>query len=221
MNAEFVKKIIAAQSAMDMAHKNQSNPHFRAQYADLSSIMEATRPAFCDAGLAIIQSVRIVEDYANPAVSVSTTITDGTDSLEGGEIVLPVQGRSGKPTVQDYGATITYARRYSWQAATGVGVTENDPSQIDQSEPREAQPDNRSEILGMVNRAKAELGHTSQSILACLGISRLGEITDADAAWATLSEGAVVLDSPPVAEPAPDGRAPHPTLPRRPIGGTE
>lgn len=134
LTPEFVEKVVAAQSALATATKNQTNTHFRYQYADHAAVSEVVMPAYNGAGLAVMQTTSQEENI----VCCVTMITDGEGALVGGEVRIPVQGKSGSPTPQEYGAAITYARRYSLQVASGVAVGDDEHS-IDQRPPRQAQ----------------------------------------------------------------------------------
>ena len=49
------KALIKAQKEMGKALKNATNPHFRSNYADLKSVVEAVMPAFLANGFAVTQ----------------------------------------------------------------------------------------------------------------------------------------------------------------------
>ena len=52
---EARKALIKAQKEMGKAVKNATNPHFRSNYADLKSVVEAVMPAFLANGFAVTQ----------------------------------------------------------------------------------------------------------------------------------------------------------------------
>lgn len=116
---EIAKAIAMAQAAMDNVAKNATNPHFKSKYADLAAAVDEARPAFAKAGVAIIQA----PTTKGHLVRVTTLLAHGGS----GQWVRSTLGM--KPTKTDpqgVGAAITYARRYSLLAMTGLAPEEDD-----------------------------------------------------------------------------------------------
>src|SRR5947209_14047809 len=61
---EIAKALSFAQAKMEFAEKDSSNPFFKSKYADLTSIIKASKKALSDNGLAVTQ---IIEDNADLA----------------------------------------------------------------------------------------------------------------------------------------------------------
>ena len=96
--------LAAAQAEMPNAVLNKVNPHFKSQYADLTSIREATLPALTKNGLCIVQVPTIT---AAGFVLLSRLIHKSGEWIEAD---YPIDGA----TPQARGSGLTYARRYSW-----------------------------------------------------------------------------------------------------------
>ena len=117
MNTPIGKQIasafVKAQKAFGPALKTSTNPHFRSQYADLSNCVEAVIDALNDNGIALLQRT-----YESPnGVTVETVfIHESGEVIEGGLFSLPAS----KQDAMGYGSALTYARRYSLLAATGL-----------------------------------------------------------------------------------------------------
>ncbi len=117
---ELATALAKAQGAIKGAVKDSANPFFKSKYADLASVVEAIRSAFAANGLSYVQSV---EPSDKDEVRVETTILHSSGEWIGcGVLALPVS----KVDAQGYGSALTYARRYSLSAATGVAPEDDD-----------------------------------------------------------------------------------------------
>jgi len=137
---DFVAKVVAAQKNMESALEDSVGQAGagRYRYADLSAIMRATRGAYNAAGLYIRSAVNV--DWDAKRITAMTIITDGETIERACPVTIPIWGREGRdgarrePDEKTIGATITYARRYSWAAATSVDLSDDEDS-IDQRTP--------------------------------------------------------------------------------------
>ena len=120
-----------AQSQMQHAIKDSTNPFFKSSYADLASVWHACREPLTKNGLCVIQ---------HPTVSVEGTVSILT-------ILLHSSGQSTESTLtvpvlkrdpQAYGSAITYARRYALSAI--VGISPNDDDDGNSASKREPTP---------------------------------------------------------------------------------
>ena len=117
---ELATALAKAQGQIKGAVKDSANPFFKSKYADLASVVEAIRSAFAANGLSYVQSV---EPSDKDEVRVETTILHSSGEWIGcGVLALPVS----KVDAQGYGSALTYARRYSLSAATGVAPEDDD-----------------------------------------------------------------------------------------------
>jgi len=128
--AALAAALAAAQGQMKGAVKDSANPFFKSKYADLASVVEAIRVAFASNGLSYIQTV---EPSDKDEVRVETTILHSSGEwISCGILSLPVS----KSDAQGYGSALTYARRYSLSAATGVAPEDDDGNLASSAKPR-------------------------------------------------------------------------------------
>ena len=116
---ELFAALVRAQAEMTGAKKDSANPFFKSKYADLSSVMEAIRPALSAHGLGFVQ---MVKDGTDCAVVETVIIHESGEMMPCGFVSVPVS----KADAQGYGSAITYAKRYSLQAAFGVPSIDDD-----------------------------------------------------------------------------------------------
>jgi hypothetical protein len=113
--AAFVK----AQLAFGPALKSSTNPHFRSKYADLSACVEAVIDALNKNGIGLMQKTYECKD----GVMVETVfIHESGEVMECGLLHVPAS----KHDAQGFGSALTYARRYSLQAACGIAPEDDD-----------------------------------------------------------------------------------------------
>lgn len=113
--AAFVK----AQRAFGPALKTSTNPHFKSKYADLSNCIEAVIEALNANGIGLMQRTYESKD----GVMVETVfVHESGEVMECGLLHVP----AGKQDPQGYGSALTYARRYSLLAATGLAPEDDD-----------------------------------------------------------------------------------------------
>ena len=118
-----------AQMNIKGAVKDSANPFFKSKYADLSSVVEAIRPAFGQCGLSYIQRI---EPSDKDEVRVETILLHASGEwLSCGVLNLPVS----KADAQGYGSALTYARRYSLAAACGVAPEDDDGNAASKNAP--------------------------------------------------------------------------------------
>ncbi len=118
--ANLATALAMAQMNIKGAIKDSANPFFKSKYADLSSVVEAIRPAFGQCGLSYIQRI---EPSDKDEVRVETILMHASGEwLSCGVLNLPVS----KADAQGYGSALTYARRYSLAAACGVAPEDDD-----------------------------------------------------------------------------------------------
>jgi hypothetical protein len=128
--AGLAAALAKAQGQMKGAVKDSANPFFKSKYADLASVVEAIRVAFASNGLSYIQTV---DPSDKDEVRVETTILHSSGEwISCGVLSLPVS----KSDAQGYGSALTYARRYSLSAATGVAPEDDDGNLASSAKPK-------------------------------------------------------------------------------------
>ena len=141
--------LLKAQRAITFAIKDSKNPAFRSTYADLSSVIEACKPALNDAGIAFMQM---------PAPSDPGTIALTTRLIhESGEWIestatCPLQ----KVDPQGYGSANTYLRRYSLAAAVGLYQDDDDGNAGSKPKPAAAPTKAQPAAVDMTPKARAD-----------------------------------------------------------------
>jgi hypothetical protein len=125
---ELMAALAAAQGEMSNAAMDGKNPHFNSRYATLAAIRDATIPHLAKHGLSIHQVTRMNGN----AMLLATRL--GHSSGQMIESVYPIQV-SDKPHIM--GSAITYARRYSWAAITGIAAEEDDDANAAQEGARQ------------------------------------------------------------------------------------
>lgn len=116
-----------AQGAIENARKDEKNPHFHSSYADLASVRDAIREPLASHGLAVLQfpttDIRPLENGGVwMAVRLITRLCHSSGQWIEDELVVPVA----RQDAQSIGSAITYARRYSLMAVTGVAPDDDD-----------------------------------------------------------------------------------------------
>lgn len=113
--AAFVK----AQRQFGPALKTSVNPHFKSKYADLANCIEAVIEALNNNGIGLMQRTYECKD----GVLVETIfIHESGEVMECGMLHLPAS----KLDAMGFGSCLTYARRYSLLAATGLAPEDDD-----------------------------------------------------------------------------------------------
>ena len=108
-----------AQLEMLPAKTGSTNPFFKSKYADLASIVKASRKALGVNGLAVIQ--RIIRS-GSAGMTLMTRLCHASGQwIESSMTVNPP-----KQDIQSLGSYLTYLRRYTYSAIVGVVASEED-----------------------------------------------------------------------------------------------
>ena len=102
---EIATALSAAQGSLQDATKNAKNPHYKSDYADLSHVLEAIRPALKAHNLSVVQ----LPFSSGSRVGVVTRIMHSSGEWIEESIDLEVEGKN---LAQAAGSHITYLRRY-------------------------------------------------------------------------------------------------------------
>jgi hypothetical protein len=111
-----------AQANIKFAIKDSTNPHYRSKYSNLTSILEACRPALTENGLAVIQA-----PYTGTGneVGLETMLLHESGQFFSQRFSMPVP----KFDPQGIGSAITYSRRYTLAAMVGVTPDDDDDAE--------------------------------------------------------------------------------------------
>ncbi len=115
---KLTEALVKAQSVMVPAKKDSVNPHFKSQYADLSSIIEAVRKPLTDNGLAFVQLLSGTKE----GVTVLTKLMHVSGESIESSCWMPVA----QQTPQAFGSAATYCKRYALAAMLGVAAEVDD-----------------------------------------------------------------------------------------------
>lgn len=173
IGTKIAAAFVRAQRAFGPALKTSSNPHFRSRYADLSACVEAVIDALNENGIALIQKTYECKD----GVMVETLfVHESGEVMEGGILHVPAV----KHDAQGFGSALTYARRYSLQAACGIAPEDDDGNMA--SRRPEAKPTTKVDPKQMADHLAA--------IEACADMASLKTVynaayasCDGDAVW--------------------------------------
>lgn len=108
-----------AQSEMEPAIKDKTNPFFKANYADLASVWAACRKALADNGLSVAQGLG---GTVSGDGYLWTTLLHSSGQFITGECPMIL----GKRDPQGVGSAMTYYRRYGLAAILGITQEDDD-----------------------------------------------------------------------------------------------
>lgn len=126
--AKLAEALAKAQGEFERVSKDAENPFFskpnrKASYADMASVIAATRPALSKYGLSVIQSPRSTLTEGQRCVVVSTMLIHSSGEWIADELAVPIEKTF---TAQSVGSAVTYARRYALQAFLCVAGEDDD-----------------------------------------------------------------------------------------------
>jgi len=108
-----------AQSEMETAKTDRTNPFFKSKYADFPSVVRASRPYLTKNGICVIQRTRTTGE---DRVFLFTRLCHSSGQwIESSIVVKPT-----KPDIQSMGSYLTYLKRYLYAAITGVVSSDED-----------------------------------------------------------------------------------------------
>ena len=134
-----INKIAAAlakaQAVMSPAKMNSTNPFLKNKYADLGSVIEASRKPLADNELSITQLVTGDETR----IVVETILMHASGQSISSRMSLALSEGKGMSSAQAAGSIITYLRRYSLSAILGIYADEDADGNEPKQEPRKKQ----------------------------------------------------------------------------------
>ena len=119
---ELAMALAKAQEEMFPAVPNSQNTFLKNKYADLNSVLSAVRPALCRNQIAFPQTIDEFDghDY------LITTLIHASGQWIRSRIKLTHEAQKGTNANQALGGALSYARRYSLTAMTGVSQEDDD-----------------------------------------------------------------------------------------------
>ena len=116
---EISPALIKAQKSITFALMDKVNPHLKSKYADLPSVIDAIKTALNDAGIMFIQTP---ETMLEMHLQLTTRLIHASGEWIESTMMMPLV----KQDPQGYGSALTYARRYSLAAMTGLYQDDDD-----------------------------------------------------------------------------------------------
>lgn len=136
---EIFAALVKAQKEFGPALKTSSNPHFRTKYAALDACIEAVIDALNNNGIMLMQQTHLCDD----GVIVETTfLHESGQQFSAGKLHIP----AAKHDPQGFGGALTYARRYSLQAACGIAPEDDDANKATASYNERKKPEAKEEV---------------------------------------------------------------------------
>lgn len=165
--SEIYKALAQAQAAMASVIKGGVNPHFKMRYAELSDVMEAVLPALNAAGICLYQPIGSDEQgrYVDTVLAHSS----------GETLEMRMHLILGKSDMQSLGSAITYARRYSLLAMTGVAPATDDDGEAAVARGQE-RPQQKPQPTSAPVAAAAEVKLACDQMKASTSLAELGEL---------------------------------------------
>lgn len=125
---ELYAALAAFQAELPHVGKDGTNPHFRSQYATLEDVSRVVLPRLAKHGLSFTAAPTVVDEDAHLVMVRGVILHKSGGSIVG---VFPFTGSN----PQQYGSSLTYARRYLLCSMTGVAPGGEDDDGNAASEP--------------------------------------------------------------------------------------
>lgn len=119
---QLAEALAKAQSELEGAKKESTNPFFKSSYADLHAVIKSAFPYLSKHGLSVSQGNEIIPN----AICVTTTLMHSSGQWLRSKVKLPLS----KVDAQGVGAAITYGRRYGLSAIVGIAQYDDDANSI-------------------------------------------------------------------------------------------
>ena len=119
---KLAEALAKAQSELEGAKKESTNPFFKSNYADLHAVIKSAFPYLSKYGLSVSQGNEIIPN----AICVTTTLMHASGQWLRSKVKLPLA----KVDAQGVGAAITYGRRYCLSAIVGIAQYDDDANSI-------------------------------------------------------------------------------------------
>lgn len=173
---KLMEALAKAQLEMDVAMTESVNPFFKSRYADLASVVKASRPVLAKNGLSVIQRTLNGEDgkvYMHARLC----------HASGQWIESVMEVRPPKADIQALGSHLTYLRRYLYSSLVGVVTSdEDDDGEVAMKAPRSGkiEENNNGKItkaqLQVLSQELSDHAELVESILKGFNINKLADL---------------------------------------------
>ncbi len=116
---ELAVALTKAQSVMEVANLNRTNPFFKSRYADLMAIVQASRPALTANGLCVIQNIVHLDDDSSTLYTILLHVSG--QYIESKMRIAPT-----KNDIQTISSYTTYIKRMAYASLIGVVTGDED-----------------------------------------------------------------------------------------------
>lgn len=179
--ATLASAMAAAFGEIESATKGNENPAFKQggkaiRYADLTSVIEAIKPALIAHNLFFTQH----PEPNDKGVCIETILHhSGGEHLSLGKLFVPAN----KNDAQGFGSALTYARRYALVTAFGVPVEDDDGNAAVKAPPRNEAPTRATDadVTKIIQLCEAVGGNQAALICNAYKIDSLPELTPSQA----------------------------------------
>jgi hypothetical protein len=120
---EISTALAKAQGQLESAKKGEQGYGYR--YSDLSTVIDTAKDVLSKNGLAVVQ---LIGEQSEKNVSLTTILTHSSGQFFQSVASLPVIEMKGCNPAQCAGATLSYLRRYAYQAIIGMASEDSDAS---------------------------------------------------------------------------------------------
>jgi hypothetical protein len=167
---KLIHALLLAQKNITFAIKESNNPFFKSKYADLPTVIDAVKPALNENGIVFVQT-------ASPSESGTVSLTTRLIHTSGEWIEDTATAALVKNDPQGYGSAITYLRRYSLAAITGLYQDDDDGNAA--SHPQKKQPVFLSmEQAATIGQLASDKGITVKDICTIAKVENLADIEE-------------------------------------------
>jgi len=170
---KLFEALAKAQLEMEVAKTDSTNPYFKSKYADLRSVVDASRPFLAKNGLCVVQ--RTI-----PGNNGTSYLYTRLGHLSGQwmESYMPINPP--KQDIQTLGSYMTYLRRYSYSSMVGVVAGDEDDDGESAMKPTRQEGVERDTIskpqLDMLAQELKGEPKIVEQIFKSYGISKLSDI---------------------------------------------
>ena len=123
------QKLLSFHMEVGTIKKTGNNPHFRSSYADINTVLSAVMPLLTAVGIVLLQLPQI-KDGVNVLV---TQLIDADNKDDMIESVTPLVMKD-ITNPQQYGSSITYARRYALVSMLDLETEDDDGNYASQNQ---------------------------------------------------------------------------------------
>jgi hypothetical protein len=168
--SELAKALAAFHTDLPKVGKGSTNPAFKSKYADLADIVSVVLPALAKQGLAWFTTPNVSDD----GFVLSYELRHASGESITGTWPLPDPE---KATPQQMGSAVTYAKRYTLSAVTGIAPDEDDDGNAASKGP------------GAAPRRNAQPSAPERIAAAHKAITDATSLTDLDGVWVRVRQG--------------------------------